>query len=196
MRFLVCPPPLQNPGYAYVFHTGNFLSFHTRNLPFYIPFQTEIFFHILFHTSTPRYVSTGRKRNLYFTFATLSVRLKVGLVQKPETFWTSGPHSVLARFQPAATIPADQTRKVFARNSGSFADESMAKTKKKWPFFSDKLVAEFTKQDFRHGMIIISAVYCCISVIEKRKKVADWMAIKGRGPCKMPWRAEGCRLLA
>ena len=34
-----------------IFHTGNFLPFHTKNLSFHIPFHTKIFFHIPFHTS-------------------------------------------------------------------------------------------------------------------------------------------------
>ena len=33
-----------------IFHTGNFLPFHTKNLLFHIPFHTKIFFHIQFHT--------------------------------------------------------------------------------------------------------------------------------------------------
>ena len=33
-----------------IFHTGNFLPFHTKNLLFHIPFHTKIFFHIPFHT--------------------------------------------------------------------------------------------------------------------------------------------------
>ena len=67
-----------------------------------------------------------------------------------------------------------KNKKVFARNSGFFSDESAAKT---------------TKKGFRQGIRIISAVYCCISVIEKRKKVAGRMTIKGHGPGRMPWRA-------
>ena len=34
----------------FVLYTGNFLPFHTKNLPFHIPFHTKIFFHIPFHT--------------------------------------------------------------------------------------------------------------------------------------------------
>ena len=46
------------------------------------------------------------------------------------TFCTSGPHTVLTRFQRAATVPVDQKRKVFDRNSGLFAARLMVKTKK------------------------------------------------------------------
>ena len=35
-----------------IFHTGNFLPFHTKNLPFHIPFHSKIFFHIPFHSKT------------------------------------------------------------------------------------------------------------------------------------------------
>ena len=112
--------------------------------------------------------------------------LVIPLQHGSATFWTSGLHLVQTRFQRAATIPADQKRNVFARNSGLFFDESVAKT---------------IKKGFRHRMSIISAVYCCISIIEKRKKVAGRMTIKGRGAGKMPWQAAsgtrtvGCRLL-
>ena len=86
--------------------------------------------------------------------------------QGSATFWTSGPHSILIRFQRAATIPANRKRKV-VKNSCLFSDESMAKTKK----------------GFRHRMRIVSAVYCCMSIIEK-KKVVGRMTIKGRGPVR------------
>ena len=83
-------------------------------------------------------------------------------------------------------------------------DESNAKTKKKvfaetLGLFLDELVAQTTNKAFRQGMKIISAVYSCISIIEK--KVACRMTIKGPGPSKMPWRAAfgpravGCRPL-
>ena len=48
-------------------------------------------------------------------------------------------------------------------------------------------VAKTTKKGFRQEMRIISAIYCCISIIEK-KKVAGQLTIKGRGPDRMPWR--------
>ena len=41
----------------------------------------------------------------------------------------------------------------------------------------------------------MSAVYWCISIIEKEKKVAGRMTTKGRGPGKMPWRTVDCRPL-
>ena len=40
---------------------------------------------------------------------------------------------------------------------------------------------------------MISAVYCCISIIEKRETVTDQMTKKGHGPDKMTWWAVGCR---
>ena len=136
------------------------------------------------------------------------------VLQGSVIFWTSGPHSVLTRFQRAATIPADQKRKIFARNSGLFSAELMAKTKKKKkkglrqkfkPFFgridgedrkkifarnavlfSDELVAKTTQKRFRYEMRIISKVYCCISIIEKKRSRAGWQQ-KVAG--KMLWRA-------
>ena len=57
------------------------------------------------------------------------------------------------------------------------------------------------KKGFRPEMNIISAVYCCISIIEKEKNVEGRMTVKGRRPGKMPWRASsgpraaGCRPL-
>ena len=89
------------------------------------------------------------------------------------TFWTSGLHSVLTKFQRAATIPADQKRKLFATNSSLFLAELMAKTKKK---------------------IFARRWECCMYVIEKRQKIASRMTIKGRGPGKMPWRAASGQL--
>ena len=66
-----------------IFHTGNFLPFpflfRTKNLPFHIPFHTNIFFHIPFHTSIPSKFRPEDARNLYryCIFATLSVPLHV-----------------------------------------------------------------------------------------------------------------------
>ena len=83
----------------------------------------------------------------------------------------------------------------------------MAKTKKKsvlkkfWPFFG-RIGGEDHKKSFCLGFRIISAVYCCISIIEKRKKVSGRMTMKGREPGKMSRRAAsgqravGCRPLS
>ena len=49
------------------------LPFHTKNLPFHFPFHTKIFFHIPFHTSIPMWFRQSATRNLYCTFATLSM---------------------------------------------------------------------------------------------------------------------------
>ena len=53
------------------------------------------------------------------------------LVQGSATFWTSGPHSVLASFQQAATILANQKRKVFTKNSGLVFGRTDGEDKKK-----------------------------------------------------------------
>ena len=105
------------------------------------------------------------------------------LSQGSSTFWAGEPHSVLIRFQRAATISADQKRKVFAKNSGLFPDKLMAKTKKKrWESFR-KFIAAYIS-------------------VKKGKKVAGRMTIKDRSPSKIPrWAAShswavGCRPLA
>ena len=43
-----------------IFHTGNFLPFHTTNLPIHISFHTKIFFHIPFHAK----VNLDRKESI------------------------------------------------------------------------------------------------------------------------------------
>ena len=57
-----------------IFHTGSFrFPFHTKNLPFH----TKIVFYIPYHTSIPAKFRAKAMRNLYCTFATLSVPLQV-----------------------------------------------------------------------------------------------------------------------
>ena len=73
--------------------------------------------------------------------------------QGSATFWTSGQHLVLTRFQHATTIPVDQKRKVFARNSSLFSTQKMAKTKKKdlhqeFKHFSTQKLAKTTRKIF------------------------------------------------
>ena len=68
-------------------------------------------------------------------------------------------------------------RKDFARNSGLFSVEFIAKTKEKSSpeikaFFRTNRWRRPQKKGFRQEIKIISVVYCCISIIEKRKKVA------------------------
>ena len=126
-------------------------------------------------------------------------------MQGSAIFYTSGPHSVLTRFQRTVTIQADQKRKVFAQNSGIFSVEFMAKTKKKrsspkiqvflrlnsWRTPKKKeilaknlglFLVEFmantkTKtnkvfaKNSKNKVRIILAVCCCISIIEKRKRL-------------------------
>ena len=43
-----------------IFHTAKFLPFHTKNLPFHIPFHTKFFFHISFHSSILMYSGVAR----------------------------------------------------------------------------------------------------------------------------------------
>ena len=67
-------------------------------------------------------------------------------------------------------------KKVFARNSGLERPQ---------------------KKCFRQGIRIIWAIYCCILITEKRKKVVGRMTMKGCRPGKMPWRAaSGSRAVA
>ena len=142
--------------------------------------------------------------------------------QGSATFWTSGQHSVSARFPRAATIPANQKRsspeilalssaelmaktkkKVFAKNS-TFSQQSDEEDQIK-KSSSPEILAFFRPNWWRRPKNkerIISAVCCCLSIIEKRKKIAGQMTIKGREPGKIPWRAAsgaravGCRPLA
>ena len=46
---------------------------------------------------------------------TLQLAVIITVPQGSATFCTSGPHPVLKRFQPVATIPADQKKKGFHR---------------------------------------------------------------------------------
>ena len=65
------------------------------------------------------------------------------------------------------------------------------------PFFGRIGGENPQKKVFALGEVIL-AVYCGISIFEKRKQIAGQMTIKGRGPGKMPcWaasspRAVGC----
>ena len=108
------------------------------------------------------------------------------LYQGAATFSTSGPHPVLTRFQQALTIPEDQNRKIFARNSGLFLAELMAKIKKR--------SSPGTYKDHFSSLLLHNYYW-------KRKKVAGRMTINGCGPGKMPQqtksgpRAVGCQPL-
>ena len=48
-----------------MFHTGNFLPFHTKNLPFHIPFHTKIFFHTIPYFRTKK-ILDQKQCNAYF----------------------------------------------------------------------------------------------------------------------------------
>ena len=70
----------------------------------------------------------------------------------------------------------------------------MAKTKKE----KRRISGEDQKKGFRQEMRIILAVYCCVSIIEKKKKGRQPDDNKRSQAGKMPWwavsdpRAVGC----
>ena len=100
----------------------------------------------------------GNLLNLWATFSPNKV---------PAGCHSSGPKekSLRQKFRPFfGRIDGEDQQKVFAKNSGPFSAKLKAKIKKE----KDKLMAKTTKKDFCHEMKIISAVYCCISIIEKR----------------------------
>ena len=61
-----------------IFHTGNFLPFHTENLLFHIPFHTKIFFHIPLRTSIQITFRLEATQRTICTFAMLKVTTREG----------------------------------------------------------------------------------------------------------------------